>query len=451
MKIHAVTSREVLDSRGNPTISASCELEDGVIAEASVPSGASTGTYEAKELRDKNPKRFLGKGELLAVSNVNSVIGPALIHFDGGNQKELDKKLCELDGSHDKSNLGANAILAVSLANARAQAISTGLELFQYLGLLYTGALRRKYTIPTPMFNVLNGGAHAKNNVDMQETMIVPVGLATFEEKLRAGAEIYYALKNILINKGYDVGLGDEGGFAPNLDSNEEVFELLAVAISEAGYLKNQVRISVDVAASELLKGALKGFNPRESKALKGLNPFKEGGQYHLHDVPSDLSSDDMVKKISGWAKKYNLLSVEDGLDQDDPLWGNLTKEISPTISIGDDLFTTNPARIEQGVKAKIANGVIIKPNQIGTLTETFEAIKKAKEGKFSIVVSHRSGETEDPFIADLAVAVSADFIKAGAPARSERLAKYNRLSKIEDVLLEFSDSPSQSFGQTGK
>lgn len=438
MRIHVVTSREILDSRGNPTICASCELEDGVIAEASVPSGSSTGEKEAKELRDKNPKRFEGMGELLAVSNVNNIIGPALIHFEGSNQKELDAKLCELDGSPDKSNLGANAILAVSLANARAQAVSAGLELFQYINTLFLGALKRKYTIPTPMFNVLNGGKHAENNVDVQEAMIVPAGLKTFEEKLRAGAEIYHTLKNILINKGYDVGLGDEGGFAPNLGANEEIFSLLESAIKESGYPNAQVKISIDVAASELfMTGGRSDLKPacRQSRDAPRSDLPGSGGQYYLHDVQSGLSSDAMIKKISDWVEKYHLFSVEDGLSENDSSWGFLTKAITPAISIGDDLFATDPRRIELGAKEKTANGVIIKPNQIGTLTETLEAVKKAKEGKFTVVVAHRSGETEDSFIADLAVAIGADFIKSGAPARSERLAKYNRLSKIEDVL----------------
>lgn len=418
MRIHVVSAREILDSRGNPTVCASAELEDGVIAEASVPSGASTGEREAKELRDRDSKRFEGMGELQAVSNVNNIIGPALVHFDGANQRGLDAKLCELDGSKDKSNLGANAILAVSLANARAQAISADLELFQYLNVMFLGALKKKYTIPTPMFNVLNGGKHAENNVDVQEAMIVPAGLKTFEEKLRAGAEIYHVLRNNLINKGYEVGLGDEGGFAPNLRVNEEIFDLLESAIKESGYPGNKISISIDMAASELFSG----------------------GKYHMHDAQTNLSSDEMIEKISGWAGKYNLLSVEDGLDQDDGSWEKLTGGIAPVISIGDDLFATNPAKIEQGAKEKIATGVIIKPNQIGTLSETLEAVRKAKEGGLTVVVSHRSGETEDSFIADLAVAVGADFIKAGAPARSERLAKYNRLSKIEDVIKEFSD-----------
>lgn len=442
MKIHSVTSREILDSRGNPTVCAAVELTDGVIAEASVPSGASTGKDEAHELRDGTKGRFMGMGVLAAVKNIDEVIGPALVQFEGADQKSLDHKICELDGTKRKENLGANAILAVSLANARAQSISAGLELFQYLGLLYSGALRKNYTIPTPMFNVLNGGKHAENDVDVQEAMVVPLKLKSFEQKLRAGSEIYHILRNNLINKGYDVGLGDEGGFAPDIGANEETFGLLETAILDAGYSQDQVRMSIDVAASELLDTQLAQpphLGGEGSSHLRGERSPRlsesPGNFYHLHNIQKTLSSDDMIAMISAWVKKYNLFSVEDGLSESDAAWGKLTEGIAPALSIGDDLFVTDPAKIKQGVKAKIAGGVIIKPNQIGALTETLEAVKEANKGGFSVVVSHRSGETEDSFIADLAVAVEADFIKAGAPARSERLAKYNRLSKIEDVL----------------
>lgn len=412
MKIHSISAREILDSRGNPTVSVSVELEDGVIAEASVPSGASTGSAEAVELRDNNQDRFFGLGVLSAVRNVNEIIGPNLRGMEA-MQAEIDTRLNELDGTKTKENLGANAILGVSLAVARAQAISEGKELFEYLNELYG---KQKLTIPTPMFNILNGGKHAQNNLDVQEAMVVPKGLKSFEKKLRAGSEIYHLLRNLLINEGFAVGLGDEGGFAPHLPKNEAIFDYLEKAIKESGYTRDQIGISIDFAASELKK---------------------EKQVYYLKNEQKKYSTSEIIKKISGWQRKYNFLSVEDGLAEDDSHWKELTEKIQPSISIGDDLFTTDAEKIELGAKEKLAGGVIIKPNQIGTLTETLEAIRVAKVGGMTVVVSHRSGETEDSFIADLAVAVGADFIKSGAPARSERLAKYNRLCKIEDVIKE--------------
>lgn len=417
MKIHATYAREILDSRGNPTISTTVELDDGVIAEASVPSGASIGSGEDLEIRDNDSDRFGGLGVLSAISNVNNVIGPAILGFEGGNQKLLDEKINLLDDTEKKENLGANAILSVSLANARAQSISCKLELFEYLALLFWGQKKDHFSLPIPMFNVLNGGAHAENNIDIQETMAVPIGFKSFEEKLRSGAEIYHILRNNLINQGLETGLGDEGGFAPVLSSNELVFKLIDTAIAESSYNDSQIKKSIDLAANSV-------FDIKKNVYL-----LKNGNQY--------LGSEELISIISNWVKKYNLLSVEDGLAEKDPNWKKLTAEITPAISIGDDLFVTNPEKIELGSKEMLAGGVIIKPNQIGTLSETFNAVKKAKEGKMKVIVSHRSGETEDSFISDLAVAVEADYIKSGAPARSERLAKYNRLCKIEDVIRE--------------
>lgn len=417
MKIHNISAREILDSRGNPTISTTVELEDGVIAEASVPSGASRGENEAVELRDADKTRFGGLGELKAVSNVNTKIAPALIGMDSANQSEIDQKLLELDGTENEKNLGANAILSVSLAVARAEAISQGVELFEYLSVIFSGAKVNEFSLPTPMFNILNGGAHAANNIDIQETMVVPIGLASFEEKLRAGSEIYHSLKSELSAHGYAVGLGDEGGFAPELTKNEMTMEHAQKAITSAGYTESEVRISLDVASSEFY----------DSKK----------GEYNFKNDKKKLTSAQMIKKMTDWAKKYKLLSIEDGLSESDQNWPKLKNALGDTIAVGDDLFTTNPERIEKGLEENWAGGVIIKPNQIGTLSATLEAIRVAKAGGMKVIVSHRSGETEDSFIADLAVAVGAEFIKSGAPARSERLAKYNRLTKIEDFLAE--------------
>lgn len=415
MKIHSISSREILDSRGNPTLSTTVELSNGVIASASVPSGASTGANEAIELRDVQSSRFLGMGVTSAVSNVNNVLGPALLGNDAADQEKIDNLLCELDGTKNKKNMGANAILSVSLAVARAEAISREEELYEYLSFLYWGKKKEKFIIPTPMFNILNGGKHTQNTIDIQETMIVPKGLKNFSEKLRAGSEIYHHLANILDNAGFSTGLGDEGGFAPRLAKNEDVFQYVTKAIKDSGYNPEKIRVSIDLAATEFFD--------------------KKTGIYHLKNENKNYTSQKLLEKLVSWAKKYKLFSIEDGLSETDPGWKELTKNISPTLTIGDDLFTTDAEKIELGAKEKIAHGVIIKPNQIGTLMETYAAIKKAKEGKLKIIVSHRSGETEDSFIADLAVAVEADLIKAGAPARSERLAKYNRLCKIEDEI----------------
>lgn len=416
MKIADIRAREILDSRGNPTVSALVSLSDGVVAEASVPSGASTGSSEDVELRDQDKKRYAGLGELRAVENVTNIIAPALIGLDAKDQRKIDKTLCDLDGSENKKNLGANAILAVSLAVARAQSLSDNLELFEYLAVKYRGSFGKKFTLPTPMFNVLNGGKHSDNKVDIQEAMIVPTGLMTFADKLRAGSEIYHTLRNNLIGDGYGVGLGDEGGFAPDFAKNDLVFKYLNEAISDSGYNSRKVRIALDVAASSF---------------------YDEGSELYTLQDQGKISSTKLIKLITGWAKKYKLLSIEDGLWERDKSWKELTKEIGPAFSIGDDLLTTHAQKIKKAAAEKLANGVIIKPNQVGTLTETFQAIKEAQKNKFKVIISHRSGETEDSFIADLAVAVGADFIKAGAPARSERLAKYNRLLKIEEIISE--------------
>lgn len=417
MKILEISAREILDSRGIPTVAATCILKDGSTAESSVPSGASTGYDEAFELRDNDKSRYGGKGVLRAIENINQLIAPEINGLDAKDQQKIDRRMIRIDGTPNKSFLGANSILAVSLAVAKAQSLSDDLEFFEYLATKFRGAYSKKYTIPTPMFNIINGGKHADNNIDIQETMIVPTGLMGFEPKLRAGAEIYQALRSELILRGHSVGLGDEGGFAPNLDSNDEVFVYVNKAINGAGYSNEDVRVSLDVAASS--------FYDQKSKT------------YQLSGKVRGLDTRRMILLLEAWAKRFDLLSIEDGLFEDDPAWKELTLSIAPSYSIGDDLLVTNPKKIELAAKEKSANGVIIKPNQIGTLTETFEAIKIAQKNNFKIIVSHRSGETTDSFIADLAVAVGADFIKSGAPARSERLAKYNRLLKIEKILAE--------------
>ncbi|MDD3481079.1 MAG: phosphopyruvate hydratase [Patescibacteria group bacterium] len=417
MKIEEIKAREILDSRGNPTVATSCLLTDGSYATASVPSGASTGGDEAVELRDNDKGRFFGMGVLSAVSSVNDKISSVIEGMDAKDQKKIDKTLCELDSSLGKENLGANAILSVSIAVAKSQAISDELELFEYLSVKYKKIHGGKYTLPTPMFNILNGGKHAKNNVDIQETMVVPTMKKTFAEKLRAGSEVYQTLKNQLVSEGLSVGLGDEGGFAPDLRTNEDTFKEIERAISRAGYSKKGVRIAVDMAADSI-------YN-------------KKTKTYHFKGEGRDLDSGRMTKLLKSWAEKYSLLSVEDGLYEKDPHWAELTKTLKPTLSIGDDLLTTNPEKIKEAANKKLAHGVIIKPNQIGTLTETLEAVRIAQKNKFKVIVSHRSGDTNDSFIADLAVAVGADFIKSGAPARSERLAKYNRLLEIEEIINE--------------
>lgn len=405
VKIHA---REILDSRGLPTVEAEVILGDGSKGWAAVPSGASTGSHEALELRDGDNSRFAAKGTLKAVSNVNDIIAEGIIGLDAKNQEEIDKAMLSLDGTPDKSTLGANAILAVSLANAHAAAASSGVPLFKYLG---DGVV-----LPSPMLNLLNGGRHAMDSTDFQEFMVVPLNFESFREALRCGAEVYQALKSIVGSRGLSTNVGDEGGVAPSLDTNEAAIELLIEAIDRAGYRPGEdCSIALDVAASE----------------------FYENGQYVLSKEGARLSSLDLVEYYENWVTKYPIVSIEDGLTEDDwEGWRLLTSRLGSKVQlVGDDLFTTNTERISRGIELKAGNAVLVKLNQIGSLTETLAAIDMTKLANWNAVISHRSGETEDTTIADLAVATSAGQIKTGAPARSERVAKYNRLLRIEDEL----------------
>ncbi|MFC0297820.1 phosphopyruvate hydratase [Geobacillus jurassicus] len=407
-----VYAREVLDSRGNPTVEVEVYTEDGGFGRALVPSGASTGEYEAVELRDGDKHRYLGKGVLKAVENVNEVIAPEIIGLEVTDQVAIDRKLIELDGTENKSKLGANAILGVSLAVARAAADELGLPLYQYLG-----GFNAK-TLPVPMMNILNGGAHADNNVDIQEFMIMPVGAESFREALRMGAEIFHSLKAVLKAKGYNTAVGDEGGFAPNLKSNEEALQTIIEAIEKAGYKPGeQVMLAMDVASSEL-------YN-------------KEDGKYHLEGEGVVKTSEEMVAWYEELVSKYPIISIEDGLDEND--WEGhklLTERLGKKVQlVGDDLFVTNTKKLAEGIEKGVGNSILIKVNQIGTLTETFDAIEMAKRAGYTAVVSHRSGETEDSTIADIAVATNAGQIKTGAPSRTDRVAKYNQLLRIEDEL----------------
>lgn len=407
-----VYAREVLDSRGNPTVEVEVYTESGAFGRALVPSGASTGEYEAVELRDGDKGRYLGKGVLKAVANVNEVIAPAIIGFDVTDQVGIDKTLIELDGTENKGKLGANAILGVSMAVARAAADYLEIPLYQYLG-----GFNAK-TLPVPMMNILNGGAHADNNVDIQEFMIMPVGAPNFREALRMGAEIFHSLKSVLKAKGYNTAVGDEGGFAPNLKSNEEALETIIEAIEKAGYKPGEeVMLAMDVASSEL-------YN-------------KETGKYHLEGEGVVKTSEEMVAWYEELVNKYPIISIEDGLDEND--WAGhklLTERLGKKVQlVGDDLFVTNTKKLAQGIEQGVGNSILIKVNQIGTLTETFEAIEMAKRAGYTAVISHRSGETEDSTIADIAVATNAGQIKTGAPSRTDRVAKYNQLLRIEDQL----------------
>ncbi|MBB5324320.1 enolase [Anoxybacillus tepidamans] len=409
-----VYAREVLDSRGNPTVEVEVYTESGAFGRALVPSGASTGEYEAVELRDGDKNRYLGKGVLKAVENVNEIIAPAIIGFDVTDQVGIDKTLIELDGTENKGKLGANAILGVSMAVARAAADYLEVPLYQYLG-----GFNAK-TLPVPMMNILNGGAHADNNVDIQEFMIMPVGAPTFREALRMGAEIFHSLKSVLKAKGYNTAVGDEGGFAPNLKSNEEALETIIEAIEKAGYKPGtEVMLAMDVASSEL-------YN-------------KETGKYHLEGEGVVKTSEEMVAWYEELVNKYPIISIEDGLDEND--WAGhklLTERLGKKVQlVGDDLFVTNTKKLAQGIEQGVGNSILIKVNQIGTLTETFEAIEMAKRAGYTAVISHRSGETEDSTIADIAVATNAGQIKTGAPSRTDRVAKYNQLLRIEDQLGE--------------
>lgn len=410
MIITDVYAREILDSRGNPTVEVEVILEDGSVGTAQVPSGASTGAFEAVELRDGDPSRYLGKGVQNAVDNVNTVIAEEIIGYSGYDQLGVDKRLLELDGTENKGNLGANALLGVSLAVARAAAHSLGLTLFQYIGGVNAKVL------PVPMMNILNGGSHADNNVDIQEFMIMPVGAPNFKEGLRMGTEIYHSLKSVLKGRGLSTGVGDEGGFAPNLASNEEAVAVIVESIEKAGYTPGEdVLLALDVAASELYKD----------------------GKYHLASENREFSSEEMVNYYSMLIDKYPIISIEDGLDEEDwDGWHLMTEKLGKKIQIvGDDLFVTNTQRLAKGIEFKSANSILIKLNQIGTLTETLDAIEMAKKAGFTAVISHRSGETSDSTIADLVVAVNAGQIKTGAPARTDRVEKYNQLLRIEDYL----------------
>jgi enolase len=410
-KIESVRALEILDSRGLPTVSAELTLSDGSLGSAAVPSGASTGAHEAVELRDGDKKRFLGKGVTKAVANANGELAKAVKGFDAADASGLDAKMIALDGTPNKGRLGANAILAISMAAARAQAVSSKLPLYAYLRKAY-GLPEDRWILPTPMLNVINGGKHADSGLDVQEFMIVPTEAPSFSEALRAGAEVYQFLKKDLAAMGMTVSVGDEGGFAPKLKTHGEALEVLAKSIGDAGY-KGQVKIALDCASSEYFKD----------------------GKYVLEGKP--LSSAEIASVYAAWAAKYGIISIEDPLAEDDwSGWKSMTAALGDKMRlIGDDLFVTNPERLARGIKEKSANAILIKLNQIGTLTETVTAVRDAQKAGFSAVISHRSGETEDAFIADLAVALNAGAIKTGAPCRSERLAKYNRLLQIEAAL----------------
>jgi len=409
--IGEIVARQVLDSRGNPTVEAEVRLVSGTVGRAIVPSGASTGEHEAVELRDGDKKRYLGKGVLKAVQNVNSEIAGALANFNAADQAALDRKMIELDGTKNKGRLGANAILAVSMAAARAAANEYGLPLYRYLG----GAAAN--TLPVPMMNILNGGAHADNNVDFQEFMVMPVGAPSFSEALRWGVEVFHTLKGVLKKRGYNTAVGDEGGFAPSVKSNVEAIEVVLEAIQQAGYkLGEQISIALDPAASEL---------------------YKDGKYVFKKSDKSAKSSEEMVRYWAKWAKDYPIVSIEDGLAEDDwDGWAMLTKELGGKIQlVGDDLFVTNVERLQMGIDKSIANSILIKVNQIGTVSETLDAIDLARRSAYTSVISHRSGESEDTFIADLAVATGAGQIKTGSASRTDRVAKYNQLLRIEEVL----------------
>jgi enolase len=405
--IKAVNSREILDSRGNPTVEVEVTLDNGVVGRAAVPSGASTGAFEAAELRDGG-KRYLGKGVLNALKNVNEKLTPAVIGLKAEDQRSLDEKMIALDGTKNKSNLGANAILGISLATARAAANSANQSLFKYLG----GDDAK--TLPVPMMNILNGGAHADTNVDIQEFMVAPIGAETFKESLRWGAEVYHSLKSVLKKKGLATSIGDEGGFAPNLDSNRAALDLILEAVEIAGFKAGKdIALAMDVAATE----------------------FHENGMYNFEG--KKLSSDQMIEYYVQLEATYPLVSIEDPLDEDDWAgWAKLTQVLGEKIQIvGDDLFVTNPERLQRGIDTKTANALLVKANQIGSLTETIDAVNLAHKNGYRSMMSHRSGETEDTTIADLAVALNCGQIKTGAPARSERVAKYNQLLRIEEEL----------------
>jgi enolase len=411
MKIRHVHAREILDSRGNPTLEAEVTLESGQVGRAAVPSGASTGSREAVELRDGDKTRYLGKGVRKAVANVNDTIRAAIVGRDGSDQRGLDDALIALDGTDNKGKLGANALLAVSMANAHAVAAASGLPLWRHL------AGEREAVLPVPMMNIINGGAHADNNVDLQEFMVMPAGVGSFSEALRCGTEIFHALKSVLKGRGLATAVGDEGGFAPDLRSNEEAIETILEAVAKAGYRAGEdVWLALDAAASEF---------------------HKDDGKYHLTGEGRKLSSEQMVEFYAGWCAKYPIVSIEDGMAEGDwDGWKLQTERLGATVQlVGDDLFVTNPKILREGIDRHIANAILIKVNQIGTLSETLDAIALAHANRYAAVISHRSGETEDTTIADLSVATTATQIKTGSLCRTDRVAKYNQLLRIEEAL----------------
>lgn len=409
--IAEIFARQILDSRGNPTVEVDVITDDGAMGRAAVPSGASTGIHEAVELRDNDKSVYVGKGVLKAVENVNKTIAPELLGYDVADQTGIDQLMIALDGSENKGKLGANAMLAVSLAVAKAAAEEAGLPLFRYVG----GTNAK--TLPVPMMNILNGGAHADNKIDFQEFMVMPLGATSFSEGLRWGVEIFHALKTVLKKNGYSTNVGDEGGFAPNIQSNEEAIETVLTAIEAAGYKAgSEVFIAMDAANSELYKNGKYTFHKSDGKTL---------------------SSDELVKYWENWVNQYPICSIEDGMAEDDwDGWKNLTETVGKRVQlVGDDLFVTNVTRLEQGITRDIANGLLVKVNQIGTLTETINAVTMAQHAGYNTIMSHRSGETEDYTIADLAVALNCGQIKTGSASRSDRMAKYNQLIRIEELL----------------
>ena len=420
--IEFIEAREILDSRGNPTVEVDVFLEDGSMGRAAVPSGASTGVHEAVELRDGDKGRFMGKGVLKAVENVNNIIAPELVGLDAMDQVDIDRTMIELDGTDNKSKLGANAILGVSMASARAAADFLGLPLFKYLGAYCANQL------PVPMANIINGGEHADNSVDFQEFMVMPIGADSLRGAVRMITEVFHNLKSILKEQGYSTAVGDEGGFAPNLKSNDEAVEVIIKAIEKAGYKPGEeIAIALDPAASEFYDEDKKKYVFKSSDGR-------------------ELSSEEMVNYWADWVNKYPIISIEDGMAEDDwDGWKLLTDKVGDRCQlVGDDLFVTNTKRLKQGIDKGIANSILIKVNQIGTLTETFEAVEMAKRAGYTAIVSHRSGETEDSFIADLVVALGTGQIKTGSLSRSDRLAKYNQLMRIEDFLESVGEYPGK-------
>ncbi len=414
VKIVAVHGRQILDSRGNPTVEADVRLEDGALGRAAVPSGASTGEHEAIELRDGDKHHYLGKGVLKAVAHINTAIADALTGMDATDQRALDRRMMEVDGTPNKSKLGANAILAVSMAAARAAAAAAGQPLYRYLA---SGGPHT--TLPVPMMNILNGGAHADNSVDVQEFMVMPIGASSFHEALRWGVEVFHHLKAVLKKNGYSTAVGDEGGFAPNLKSNEEALDRLLEAITAAGYRPGeQIAIALDPASSEFYDRALRKYI------------FKKSDQ-------SARTSEQMAEFWGHWVRQYPIVSIEDGFSEDDwEGWKLFTKQVGRTVQVvGDDIFVTNPKIFSRGISEGVGNAILIKLNQIGTVTETIEAVQMARKAKYAAVISHRSGETEDAFIADFAVAMGAGQIKTGSASRTDRIAKYNQLLRIEEEL----------------